>query len=71
MSGAGLEIAHEVIEAFWVLGVAETGPVGVEGGDGRAPMSEVGLDLAEVLAALQQVGRKTVAQMPSQKIELI
>lgn len=34
----------------------------VAGGDGRAAVTEVGLDLAEVLAALQQVRRVGMAQ---------
>ena len=37
-----------------MLGLAETGQVGVEGGDGRALVAEVDLDLAEVLALFEQ-----------------
>jgi hypothetical protein len=45
-----------------MLGFAEAGQVGVEGGDVGILMAEVDLDLTEVFAAFQQVGRVTVAQ---------
>jgi len=65
MSGAGLEVAHEVIEEFLMLGLAEAGQVGVEGGDGRTAVAEVVLDLPKVLAAFEQVRGVGMALMPS------
>jgi hypothetical protein len=35
------EIAHEVIESFLMLGFAQAGQVGVDGGDHRALVTEV------------------------------
>jgi hypothetical protein len=49
------EILHEAIQEFLVLGLAEAGQVGVEGGDDRTFMSEVDLDLAEVFPLFQQM----------------
>ena len=45
-----------------MLGFAQTGQVGVDDGSHRAPMAEVDLDLAEVLALLQQVSGVAVPQ---------
>jgi hypothetical protein len=45
-----------------MLGFAQTGQVGVDGGDHGALMAEVDLDLAEVLALFEQVGRVRMAQ---------
>ena len=43
-------------------GLAQARQVRVNGGDGRALVAEVDLDLAEVLALLQQMRRVGVAQ---------
>jgi hypothetical protein len=56
------QITHELVETFLVLGFAETGQVGVEGGDVGIFVAEVDLDLAQVFAAFQQVGGVTMAQ---------
>lgn len=45
-----------------MLGLTKAGQVGVEGGDGRAAVAEVVLDLAEVLAAFEQVRGVRVTQ---------
>jgi hypothetical protein len=45
-----------------MLGFAETGQMGVDGRDGRTLVAEVDLDLPEVLALFQEMGRVTVAQ---------
>jgi len=45
-----------------MLGFAQTGQVRVNGGDDRAAVAEVDLNLAEVLALLQQMRRVGVAQ---------
>src|SRR5438128_11672418 len=56
------EIGHELIEPFLMLGFAQAGQVRVNGGDDRAAVAEVDLNLAEVLALLQQMRRVGVAQ---------
>ena len=45
-----------------MLGLAQAGQVGVNGGDDGTLVAEVDLDLAQVLALFQQVGGVTVAQ---------
>ena len=45
-----------------MLGFAQTGQVCVNGGDQRAPVAEIDLDLAEVLALFEQVSRVRMAQ---------
>ena len=45
-----------------MLGFAEAGQVGVNGGDGRALVAQIDLNLTEVLPLLQQMGRVGVAQ---------
>ena len=45
-----------------MLGFAQAGQVRVNGGDDRAAVAEVDLNLAEVLALLQQMRRVGVAQ---------
>ena len=45
-----------------MLGLAEAGQMGVDGGDDRTLVAEVDLDLAEVLALLEQMGGVGVAQ---------
>jgi len=59
---ASLQIAHELVQALLVLGFGETGQMSVKSGDGRALVSEVDLDLAQVLALFEQVGRVGMAQ---------
>lgn len=54
MNGSS-EIVHEAIQEFLMLGFAEAGQVGVEGGDDRTFVSEIDLNLAEVLPLLQQM----------------
>lgn len=54
--GRGSEIGHESIQAFLMLGATEGGQVGVDDGGGGAFVTEVDLELAEVLALLEQVG---------------
>lgn len=49
------EIVHEAIQEFLVLGLAETGQVGVERGDDRAFVSEIDLNLAEVLPSFHEM----------------
>jgi hypothetical protein len=49
----GSEIVHEAIQEFLMLGFAEAGQVGVESGDGRTFVSEIDLNLAEVLPLFQ------------------
>ena len=51
------EIVHEAIQEFLMLGFAETGQVGVKGGDDRTFVSEIDLNLAEVLPSFEQMGR--------------
>ena len=51
----GSEIVHEAIQELLVLGFAEAGQVGVEGGDDRTFVPEIDLNLAEVLPLLQQM----------------
>ena len=48
-----------------MLGLAEAGQVRVNDGGDRALVAEVDLDLAEVLALLQQMSRIRMALMPS------
>ena len=55
MCAVGLEIAHEVVDAFLVLSFAEARQMRVEGGDGRIAVTEINLDLTEVLALLKEV----------------
>ncbi len=57
-----LEVAHKLIQALLVLSFAEAGQMGVEGGDGRALVAEVDLDLAQILSLLKEVGRVGMAQ---------
>jgi hypothetical protein len=45
-----------------MLGLAEAGQVGVDGRDGGTLVAEVDLDLAEVLALLQKMGRVRMTQ---------
>lgn len=56
------EIVHEAIQEFLVLGFAETGQVRVEGGNDRTFVSEINLNLAEVLPLFQQMGGVRMAQ---------
>jgi len=58
---SALQIAHELIQAFLMLGFAEAGQMSVEGGDGRALVAEVDLDLPEVLALLKKMSGVTMA----------
>lgn len=51
----GSEIVHEAIQEFLMLGFAEAGQVGVEGGDDRTFVSEIDLNLAEVLPLFEQM----------------
>ena len=51
------EIVHEAIQEFLVLGFAETGQVGVERGDDRTFVSEIDLNLAEVLPLFHKMRR--------------
>lgn len=51
-----------------MLGFAETGQVGVEGGDVGIFMAEVDLDLAEVFAAFEQVSGITMAQSVDMRV---
>jgi hypothetical protein len=51
-----LEIVHELIEPFLMLSLAETGEVGVDGGDVGTFVAEVDLDLAEVFSILHEMG---------------
>lgn len=60
-SGA-LEVAHELIQSLLMLGFAEAGQVGVDGGDDGAFVAEVDLDLTEVLALFEKVGGVGMAQ---------
>ena len=53
---AGSQIVHEAVQEFLMLRLAEAGQVGVEGGDNRTFVSQVNLDLAEVLALFQEMG---------------
>ena len=62
MGAARLQIAHELIQAFLMLSFAEAGQMRIEGRDRRTLVAEVDLDLTEVLALLQQMGRVAVAQ---------
>ena len=62
MGTARLQIAHELIQAFLMLGFAETGQMGVKGRDGRTLVAEVDLDLTEILALFQEMRRVTMAQ---------
>ncbi len=59
---SGLKIAHESIQKLLVLSLAETGQVSIESGDGRAFMSEVDLDLAEVLPLFEQMSSVGMTQ---------
>ena len=45
-----------------MLGLAQAGQVGVNGGDDRAPVAQIDLDLAEVLALFQQMRRVGMSQ---------
>ena len=63
MSQRALEVAHEPVQAFLMLGFAEAGQVRVAG-HGRALVAQIDLDLAEVLALLQEVGGVRVTPMP-------
>ena len=45
-----------------MLGFAQTGQVGVNGGDDRTLVTQIDLDLAEVLALLQQMRRVGMSQ---------
>ena len=45
-----------------MLGLAEAGQVSVEGGDRRAAVTEINLDLAEVLPVFEQMGGVGMAQ---------
>lgn len=56
MSGLGLEVAHELIQAFLMLRLTEAGQVGVEGSHLGIGMAEIDLELTEVLAALKKMG---------------
>ena len=47
-----------------MLGFAEAGQVGIDGGDDRTLVAEVDLDLTEVLPALKKVGRVRMPTMP-------
>ena len=60
-----LEVAHKLIDALLVLGLAEAGQMGVKGGDGRILMAKVDLDLAEVLPLLKKVRGVRMPVMPS------
>src|SRR5229473_5559743 len=61
-SELGLEIAHEAFEPFLVLGLTETGQMGIDDGGRRTLMAEVDLNLAQVLPLLQKMGRVGMAQ---------
>lgn len=45
-----------------MLGFAQTGQVGVNGGDDGTPVAQIDLNLAEILALLQHVRRVGMAQ---------
>lgn len=62
ISRVALEVAHQLIESFLMLGFAEAGEVGVDGGDGGTFVAEVNLDLAEVLPVLHEMGGIGVPQ---------
>src|SRR5258708_39220603 len=62
MSTGALEVAHELVDAQLVLSFAETGQMGVEGRHHGALVSEIDLDLAEVLALLKKVSGVRVPQ---------
>ncbi len=58
----GPEIGHEGVEAFLMLGATEGGQMGVDDGGGGTLVTEVDLELAEVLALLKQVSCVAVTQ---------
>jgi hypothetical protein len=62
MNRDGLEVAHELVQAFLMLSFTETGQVRVEGGHGRTLVAQIDLDLAEVLALLKEMRGVRVAQ---------
>ena len=58
----GSEVGHEGIQALLMLGATEGGQVGVDDGGGGTSVTEVDLELPEVLALLEQMGGIAVAQ---------
>jgi len=58
----GLKIAHELVNAFLVLGLTKGGQMSINDRGNGAAMSEVNLELAEVFPLLQQVRGVRVAQ---------
>jgi len=61
-SDLGLEIAHEAFQPLLVLGLTEAGQVRIDDGGRRTFVSEVDLDLAQVLPLLQKMGGVGMAQ---------
>lgn len=57
-----LQIAHELVQALLVLSLGQAGQMGVESRDGRTLVSEIDLDLAQVLALFQKMRGVGVAQ---------
>ena len=55
MKGHGLEIAHEIVYSLLMLSLGEGSQVGVEGSRDDAFVTEVDLDLTEVLALFKKV----------------
>lgn len=70
MKGHGLEIAHEVVYSFLMLSLGERSQVGVEGSRDDAFVTEVDLDLAEVLALFQQMSGVGMAKSVAMSILL-
>jgi len=64
MSAGVLEVAHELVQALLVLGLAQAGQVGVEGRHGRALVAQINLNLAQVLALLKEMGGVGMTAMP-------
>jgi hypothetical protein len=62
MSALGLEVAHHLIDALLVLSFAEASQVRVERGDRRVAVTEIDLELAQVLALLKEVRGVRVSQ---------
>ena len=57
-----LEVAHELVNALLVLGLAQRRQMGVDDRGGGVAMSQVNLELAQIFALFQQMRRVGMTQ---------